>query len=385
MNNLRVAIFTGNYAHIRDGVSLTLNRLVEHLENQNIPVLIFGPTADSLALNPKGEFHQVPSVEMPGRPEYRISLYMPGPYIDRLNEFRPTIIHIASPDFLGLWALEYAIKHDIRAVSSYHTHFPNYLKYYRLESMERLLWKYLKWFYERCDRLFVPSRSMLDTLKSNNVTKGLDIWSRGVDTERFNPAHRSDSWRKSHGIDPGDVAILFLSRLVWEKDLHTVIEVSNNLLHNHKNVKILIAGDGPARKEMQRKLDKAVYTGFVKGKELYEVYANSDLFFFPSETETFGNVTLEALSSGVPAIVAKAVGSSSIVIDGINGYLVEPGNRERFTSSLSELVINTDRRKEMSVKAREGALKFKWEFVMNKLIDDYRELLGQKELSGTEN
>lgn len=379
MKNLRVAIFTGNYAHIRDGVSLTLNRLVAHLESQNIPVLVFGPSCDYPALRPKGEFMQIPSVALPLRTEYRISLYMPATYEDRLREFNPNIIHIASPDFLGIWALRYAKKHNIRVVSSYHTHFPNYLKYYKLNAFEPLVWKYLKWFYGSCDRLFVPSQSMLETLRQNDIKQGLEIWSRGVDTERFSPAHRSDEWRSRYDILKDDVVVLFLSRLVWEKDLGTVIEVGNHLLRKHDNVKILIGGEGPARREMQRRLPGAIFTGFVGGIDLYMVYANSDLFFFPSETETFGNVTLEALSSGVPAVVAKAVGSSSIVKDGENGFLVDPGNTAGFETCLTELITDGERRREMSVKARNWAMKFKWEKVMDKLVGDYITLLDERE------
>lgn len=379
MNNLRVAIFTGNYAHIRDGVSLTLNRLVSHLESENIPVLIFGPSCEYPALRPKGEFLQVPSVALPLRTEYRVSLYMPFTYEDRLREFNPTIIHIASPDFLGMWALRYAKRNGIRVVSSYHTHFPNYLKYYKLNAFEPLVWRYLKWFYGSCDRLFVPSQSMLETLRKNDIRKGLEIWSRGVDTERFSPAHRSDEWRSGYGIRADDVVVLFLSRLVWEKDLGTVIEVGNHLLQKYGNVKIMIGGEGPARKEMQRRLPGAIFTGFVGGIDLYQVYANSDLFFFPSETETFGNVTLEALSSGVPAVVAKAVGSSSIVKDGENGFLVEPGDTAGFEACLTSLITNDDRRREMSENARNWAMDFKWEKVMDKLVSDYRVLLENRE------
>ncbi|MFU8861109.1 MAG: glycosyltransferase family 4 protein [Cyclonatronaceae bacterium] len=375
MKNLRVAIFTGNYAHIRDGVSLTLNRLVAHLESQNIPVLIFGPSCDYPALRPKGEFLEIPSVALPLRTEYRISLYMPSTYEDRLKEFDPTIIHIASPDFLGMWALRYAKKHDIRVVSSYHTHFPNYLKYYKLNAFEPLVWKYLKWFYGSCDRLFVPSQSMLETLRKNDLKHGLEIWSRGVDTERFNPGHRSDDWRKTFGIRKEDVVVLFLSRLVWEKDLGTVIEVGNHLLRKYDHVRILIGGEGPARREMQRRLPGAIFTGFVGGIDLYRVYANSDLFFFPSETETFGNVTLEALSSGVPAVVAKAVGSSSIVKDGENGFLVEPGDVAGFETCLTKLITDGERRQKMAESARNWAMKFKWEKVMDKLVGDYQTLL----------
>jgi phosphatidylinositol alpha 1,6-mannosyltransferase len=380
MSDLRVAIFTGNYAHIQDGVSLTLNRLVNHLEGHGIPVIIFGPSCDYPALRAKGEFHQIPSVALPVRSEYRLSLYMPSVYEDRLKEFNPTLIHIASPDFLGLWGLRYARRNNIAAVSSYHTHFPNYLKYYRLQAFEPLLWKYLRWFYSKCDRLFVPSQSMLDTLRHMDVDNGLAIWSRGVDTDRFSPVHRSDEWRHNHGISSEDTSVLFLSRLVWEKDLGTVIEVCNHLINKHGNVKVIIAGDGPARKQMERRLPGAIFTGFVSGIDLYRVYANSDLFFFPSETETFGNVTLEALSSGVPAVVAKAVGSSSIVLDRKNGFLVEPGDRKGFEFCLSELISNPEHRHEMSRNARDWAMSFTWEKVMDRLVNDYRQVLDERKV-----
>ncbi|MEX2397800.1 MAG: glycosyltransferase, partial [Balneolales bacterium] len=164
MSGLRVAIFTGNYNHIQDGVSLTLNRLVRHLLNRGISVMVFGPTVENPPMAHEGDFVAVPSIAAFGRPEYRISTGFPKSVREKLDKFSPDLIHIATPDVLGYKALKYANAYDIPAVASYHTHFTSYLKYYRLSLAEPLVWKYLKWFYSKCRHLYVPSASMIKEL-----------------------------------------------------------------------------------------------------------------------------------------------------------------------------------------------------------------------------
>src|SRR5690554_6038172 len=173
MKELRVALFTGNYNHIRDGVSLTLNRLVKFLESQNIPVLVFGPTIKEPLLKHCGELVAMPSIPLPvsGRDEYRFTTSFPKSARERLAEFNPTIVHIATPDILGYKALKWAKKRNIKVVSSYHTHFTSYLEYYKLSMIEGFAWKYLRWFYNNCEHTYVPSQSMIDELGKHGIPK----------------------------------------------------------------------------------------------------------------------------------------------------------------------------------------------------------------------
>jgi glycosyltransferase involved in cell wall biosynthesis len=374
---LRVAIFTGNYNHIKDGVSLTLNRLVKYLEKQGVPVLVIGPTVDEPAIDHEGEFVPAPSMPMPGRPEYRVTVGFPDDIQQRLEEFEPTLIHLATPDLLGFRAMRYAQKKGIQIVASYHTHFTSYLKYYNLDMLEMLGWKYLKWFYSQCRHIYVPSPSMADELKEKGIDEGLRIWARGVDTQLFNPDQRSMKWRREQGFSDDDIVVSFVSRLVWEKGLQTFVDTIDRLQQNNDRIRALVVGDGPVRKELEYMLPQAHFTGFLEGDELARAYASSDVFLFPSDTETFGNVTLEALSSGVPAVVADATGSRSLVEPGINGCWAPPRKTKEFARCVEDIIADPDNYQKMRKAARQKALAYGWDTINGGLVEYYREALEQ--------
>jgi phosphatidylinositol alpha 1,6-mannosyltransferase len=372
---LRVAIFTGNYNHIKDGVSLTLNRLVKYLEEQGIAVLVVGPTIDDPVIDHQGEFVAAPSLPMPGRPEYRVTVGFPDEIQQRLEEFDPTIFHIATPDLLGFRAMRYAQAHDIQIVASYHTHFTSYLKYYNLDMLEMLGWKYLRWFYSQCKHIYVPSPSMADELKEAGIEGDLRIWARGVDTELFNPKYRNMDWRREQGFADDEKVVTFVSRLVWEKGLQTFVDTIKRLQAEDSNIRALVVGDGPVKKELEFMLPQAVFTGFLEGADLATAYASSDVFLFPSDTETFGNVTLEALSSGVPAVVADATGSRSLVEPGINGYWAPPRKTKEFAKGVQQILSDPDEYQQMSKAARQKALAYSWEKINGNLVEYYKEAL----------
>ncbi|MBN2733048.1 MAG: glycosyltransferase family 1 protein [Balneolaceae bacterium] len=375
MSELRVAIFTGNYNHIQDGVSLTLNRLVAYLEKQGVPVIVFGPTVDEPALDHEGEFVSVPSVPVPGRQEYRLTVGFPDSAQQRLYEFGPTLVHLATPDVLGFRAMRWAQQKQIQIVASYHTHFTSYLKYYNLELLEMLGWKYIDWFYSQCKHIYVPSPSIADELSKKDIEGGIRIWARGVDTELFNPDKRDKAWRRSKGFKEDDKVVTFVSRLVWEKNLQTFVDVANKL---GDRIKPMIVGDGPAKKELQHMLPQAYFTDFITGDELARAYASSDIFLFPSETETFGNVTLEAMSSGLPAVVADAPGSKSLVESGINGYLAPSRGTSEFAKCVQKIAEDDELREKMGKTARQKALAYSWDNVNSKLLENYREALNEQ-------
>lgn len=375
MSRFKVALFTGNYNHIRDGVSLTLNRMVKFMLENDIEFRIFGPTIDQPALEHEGTFIAVPSVSLPGRPEYRVSTSLSSEAKRNLLEFDPDLVHIATPDILGYKALRWAMDFDKPVVSSYHTHFTSYLKYYKLSFLEPLLWKYLNWFYGHCEQLYVPTPSMAEWLEEMGVVADLKIWSRGIDTDHFNPENRNEDWRNKHGFKPDDVVVSFVSRLVWEKNLKLYADVVNRLQKKYKNLKAMIVGDGPAGDELKQILPNAVYTGFLTGEDLASAYANSDIFFFPSDTETFGNVTLEAMASGLPCVVADAVGSKSLVDHGGNGYLAPVEKSDLFYSYIEKLVLNPDLRQKMANASLQKAGNYSWQNINGKLLSYYEQVL----------
>ncbi len=381
MKELRVALFTGNYNYMRDGASLTLNRLVKFLESQDIPVLVFAPHVDEPAFEHNGTMVGTPSIPMlvPGRDEYRIAYRFPESAKKKLEEFNPTIVHVATPDGLGTGALKWAEKNNVPRVTSYHTHFLSYASYYTLlQGPVTFFTKiFMKWFYKRFIHTYVPSQSMINELNEFGLEGEKRIWARGINLELFNPSKRDLEWRRSVGFKDDDIVVTFVSRLVWEKELNTYIESVKALQKKNSKVRALVVGDGPAQKEVEEKLPQAHFTGFVTGEELAKAYASSDVFLFPSHTETFGNVTLEAMASGLPCLVADAIGSKSLVNDGENGRWAEKQNTQDFIEKLDWIISDEERMKKMGEKSRELALNYEWDTINGGLVENYKDAIKQ--------
>lgn len=379
----RIAVFAGAYNHIADGVALTLNHLVDYLERGNVPVRVFAPTVDDPALDHAGTLIPVPSFPFPGRPEYRCSLGLTPSVREELEAFDPTLVQISTPDFLGLRALYYARSADIPVAGTYHTHFASYLKYYNLEMLEPMVWGYLRHFYGQCDHVYVPTTAMMEVLRDHGIDDGLRLWQRGVDIDRFNPCHHSPSWRRAHGIDEEDVVVAFVSRLVWEKGLDTYAEVVERLERQDVPHRSLIVGDGPAREELEARLPNTVFAGFLRGEELARAYASSDVFLFPSDTETFGKVTLEAMASGLPTVCADAVGSRDLVQDETSGFLCPPDDVDVFTERVRRLVLDPLLRRQTGTAAFDRAQDFARDQILAQVVRHYDELVTPTGVPGT--
>ncbi|WP_228702775.1 glycosyltransferase family 4 protein [Salisaeta longa] len=374
----RVALFAGAYNHIADGVSLTLNRLVDYLERHGTEVRVFAPTSSNPQITDHaGTLVPVRSVRLPGRSDYRLSLGITPSVRDALQDFAPTLFHVATPDLLGRHALHLADAWNVPVVGSYHTHFSSYLKYYHLNLLEDALWGYLRRFYERCEAVYVPSTAMMNILRSHGITNNLKLWQRGVDTDRFTPQKRSMEWRRSHGFGDDEVVVTFVSRLVLEKGLDVYADVIERLEQRGISHRSLIVGDGPAREALEERLDNTVFTGYLEGDALATAYASSDVFLFPSDTETFGNVTLEAMASGVPTVCANAVGSRDLVKDGTTGRLCTPGDVDAFTEAVARLAVDDDLRMRYGAAAHERAQEFRWDAILGLMDAYYDEVLGR--------
>lgn len=372
---LRLAIFTGNYCSVEDGVAMTLKRLVEYLEGRGHSVLVVAPGLES-GTNGHGEsLVPIPSLPAPGRPEYRMALGLTPSARKRIDEFRPTLFHIATPDFLGLGALRLGRKRGIPVVGSFHTHFASYLRYYELDMFREPLWKYLRYFYQRCEQVYVPSRSMMKVLRDRDVGEDLRLWDRGVDSEFFNPRHRSSAWRQSHSIADDEVVVTFVGRLAREKGLKTLVEVIRRLEANGVPHRSMVIGDGPERGWLTTQLRRTVFTGYLTGGELARGFAASDVFLFPSDTETFGNVTLQAMASGLPTVCANATGSDALVQHGTTGFLAEPTNTEQFLDYTTRLVANPGLRTQMARAALRRSQQYAWPTSQARLESYYRELV----------
>jgi glycosyltransferase involved in cell wall biosynthesis len=378
---LRVALITSSYNYIKDGVALTLNRLVEYLEAHGVEVLVFAPTMATPAFAHAGTIVSVPSIALPARQEYRLALGMPRSARRRLKEFGPDIIHIAVPDLLGYRALRLAQQWNIPAVASYHTRYETYLKHYwYIAALTGLVSRYLRWFYATCREVYVPSLSMAETLRADGMKDNFRLWPRGIDAVRFNPAKRSSEWRARHGIGVSELVILHVSRLVREKRIDVIVETARRIQAAGIAHKLVIVGDGPGRAALEKTLPRAIFTGFLDGESLATAYASSDIFLFPSETESFGNVTLEAMASGLPCVCADATGSRSLVAAGLTGLLARPGCVGQFADHIATLAGDSALRRDMGANARARSLDFRWDETMARILGYYEALSGK---SGT--
>ena len=387
----RIALFTGAYNYISDGVTLTLNRLVTYLERHGAETLIFSPTTKSPPpIKHAGTLVSVPSIPFPGRADYRLAIGLPRKARARLKAFDPDLIHIATPDYMGSKALLWARAQDVPVVTSFHTHFGAYMKYfvsyhkyYRMDLLESTAWRYGRWFYPQCEHIYVPTLSIADELRSRGISNGLRLWPRGVDTSFFNPSKRSSGWRQTLGIKDDEVVVTFVSRLVWEKGLHVFADVVEALEKRGLRHRSMIVGDGPARAKLEERLPNTLFTGHLRGEALARAYASADVFLFPSDTETFGNVTLEAMASGLPTVCADAPGSNALVNDGETGFLAQPGDAAGFLEAVERLVTDPALRREMGRQALARARTYEWEEAMARIASYYEEIFQPQSVADT--
>ena len=371
---LRVVLTTGNYNYIKDGVSLTLNRLVGWLERNGVEVLVIAPVAEEAAMEHQGRLLPVPSFAIPTRKEYRIGRRLTAQLKDEIVRFKPDLFHIAVPDITGHSALNFAEKLRVPVVSSFHTRFDEYLQYYHLRFLEPWFHKKLRAFYARCQHLYVPSASMMAELAAQDIADNMRLWTRGVDHDRFDPARRSQEWRRARGIADDDVVIAYAGRLVAEKNMAVMARVFAGLKARGVAHRTLLLGDGPEAGWMRKALPETVFAGFLHGDELATGYASSDIFFFPSITETFGNVTLEAMASGLPSVTADATGSRSLVREGETGFLVPVDREDQMIERLVQLLSDGQMRKKFGARAREIAIcEHEWDGIFARLLSDYQD------------
>lgn len=373
---LRIALFTGNYDLVVDGVSLTLNRLVSFLRRAGHDVLVFAPAKDHSDPAQTEPLVRVSSVPILGREEYRLA--RPLRHRDRqaLESFDPQIVHLATPDPLGACAMLWARARATPVVATYHTHFPAYLPYYHLGFLETAVQYYLRWFYNRCTEVYVPTPALVRRLRAIGVQSVLRPWGRGVDTNLFNPSRRSNLWRQLHGVSPDQVLVTFVGRLVREKGIRTFAQTLQRLQNRKLPVRGMIVGDGPMRSELERMLPECTFTGFLEGEELARAYASSDIFLYPSDSEAFGNVITEAMASGLPVVAAAFSGSSSHVVAERTGFLSEPRNVDDFVSRTVPLIQQPLLRERFGRAARSRASSYCWDSILSTMLTYYFAVLG---------
>lgn len=374
---MKIALFTDTYLPQINGVTNTLNKLISYYEAFNIEYKIFAPEYDTKQTSKNIE--RFYSMKFFLYPESRITL----PNLMRLNqslmEFQPDLIHLTTEWGMGLTGLLYAKKHGIPTVSIYTTNFSQYTNYYKINFLEQMIWNYMRWFHTQNDITLCPSYATKNLLEEQGISN-TDIFSRGIDTEDFHPMYRNHNLRESLGIDNKTV-FLYVGRISVEKDLDILNESYHALQETYKGqTALVITGDGPYLKKcMSLFPSDTIFTGYKKGRELAELYASSDIFICPSSTETFGNVVLEAMASGLPVIGANSGGVGEIIKQGNTGLKFTPRNPKALLECMETLMFDMELRNLLIENGRNYSINLSWNKIFNGLIDIYRNILLKRE------
>lgn len=368
---MRIAYFTESlYPHV-DGVSRTLARLFSSLEKRREDFLIFSPFVPDRSVAWAPRVRRVRNVRFPLYTDYRVSIPPPGRAARReLATFSPELVHVVSPTPMALWAQRWARRRGIPVVASFHTNFVSYFRYYGVPWLETGGWRALRAFYARCEKIYVPSWSMIRELEAQGI-EHVELWSRGIDLARFAPNHRDATLRERIGAAEGAPLVLLVSRLVKEKDLADLVAMERILRTRGVGFRLALVGDGPMREELESSLPDARFAGHCSGQELARWYASADVFVFPSTTETLGNVVLEALASGLPSVVSDRGGPQDLIRHGENGFVVPANSPEELADRVEALIRDPHLRSRMSHAARASAVERDWEEINGALLQSY--------------
>ncbi len=353
---VRMAHFTDTYYDV-NGVALTLQRQVAvALKNNKQLTLITCDEKDRADVNGVAHFKPVGVFDMPAYNGLR--LFYP-PFLDMLNYCHGmdfTHIHTATPGPIGLAALAISriLKRPI--IGTYHTAFPQYAQYLTGDAMiEDLTWKYTLWYYNQLDWIYVSSKnSKLELTEKGIKPSKIRVIERGIDITSFHPSKRNGLMAERYGIGEG-VTALYVGRVSREKNLAVLVAAFKNVCRSLSNIRLLVVGDGPYREDMSRELADypCFFTGYLSGEDLHAAYAAADFFVFPSTTDTFGNVVMEAQASGLPVIVTDQGGPVENMIPGTTGLAVKGDDRLALVAAMTTLYTDETRRIEMGKAARE--------------------------------
>lgn len=366
---MRIALFSDTYLPQVNGVSRTLARLVAHLRSRGDEVALVSPRIDGN----EAAVHvhiELPSFPLPKYPELRLGLPMSRSLAKALTEFAPDVVHVATEFTAGWLGVNWAEANAVPLVSSFHTDYPAYLAGYGFAGLERAAWNYLRSFHEHAARTFCPSHATLAQLRAQGFHDRLAVWSRGVDATLFSPQRRCARVRAE--LAPGaERILLYVGRVAPEKRIDVAIDAYARIrARSDVPTALVVVGDGPATAAL-RGAPAVRFTGYLHGDALADAYAAADVFLFPSDTETFGNVVLEAMASGLPVVCADRGGVTDSVRPGCNGLLAAAGDAGAFADATLRILEDDALRSVMAGAARSDAEARSWSAILDGLRAEY--------------
>jgi glycosyltransferase involved in cell wall biosynthesis len=370
---LRVAVVTETYPPEVNGVALTVARLVEGLRDRGHSLQLVRPRRGSsdTAQNDAGVRELLlPGVAIPRYRELRMGMPAAARLRQAWSESRPDLVHIATEGPLGWSALRAARSLGLPVTSDFRTNFHAYSAHYGIGWLRVAIVAYLRWFHNCADCTMVPTHALERELGAAGFRR-IVVIGRGVDTQRFDPRHRSAQLRAGWGADDEDVVMLYVGRLAAEKNIEVLLAAHAAMRDgrgaDRPRVRLVMVGDGPLRAELERRCPDVVFAGQRTGLELSRHYASADLFLFPSLTETWGNVTPEALASGLPVLAFDAAAAAQLVESGRNGVLVPPGDAAAFVRAAAALAHEPAMVRRMGEAARCSALGLGWDDIVREV------------------
>ena len=371
---MRVVYFTESLLPHVDGVSRTLAQLFGFLERRCVEFRVYSPFVPGPEVSWSGRVRPVKFVRFPLYPDYRVSLPLGRGIARELREWGPDLVHLVSPTPMARSAQRWAEKNGVPTVSSFHTHFVSYFRYYGVPALEPFGWRMLRRFYARDRKVYAPSHSIIAELAEQGIGN-TELWSRGIDVARFSPDHRDAELRRMAGAEEGVPIVLMVSRLVKEKDMADLVRMDRILRQRGNRYRLVLVGDGPMRGELERDLPDAFFAGHQSGEGLARWYASGDAFVFPSTTETFGNVVVEAQASGLPTVVVNRGGPPDLVQPGRTGFIARPNDPEDLALAVEKLLRDPEGRARMGAQARAAAAERDWAAINGRLLESYARVI----------
>lgn len=372
---MRIALFTETFLPKTDGIVNTLCYLLEHLARRGHTALLFAPVGGPSSYRGTAVIG-LPAVPFPLYPELKLV----PPTVDVkewLAAFSPDLIHVFNPVSLGVAGLRHAREMAIPVAASYQTDLPGFAARWRAGFVSELLWSFLRWVHDQAEINFCPSQFTLRELASRGF-RNLRVWGRGVDAERFHPRHASTTWRvRLSGGKPDAPLIITVGRLAPEKRIAMLRPLAKAL----PQVRLAIVGDGPAREALEHQFANTptVFTGYLRGADLAAAYASADIFVLTGANETFGNVVLEAMASGLPVVVPNTGGPLDHVRHGVNGLLYDAEDSEALIAQVARLVDDPPVALRLGAAGRAYAETQSWESVLDGLIADWQTIVRQRQ------
>lgn len=375
LRRLRVGIVTETYGPEVNGVAMTVGRLVDGLLARGHSVQLIRPRQ-----HPRDDPHRDGALEVwpvagaaiPFYRDLRIGFPADRLLLERWRQTPPDVVHIVTEGPLGHSALAMARRLRLRVFSGFHTNFHAYSRHYGMGLLARPIVAYLRRFHNRTDCTLVPTEELATELRTLGFHR-LRVLARGVDTRLFDPAHRDPALRRSWGANPTDPVALYVGRLAAEKNLQLVLAAYRKLRAIRPATRLVLVGDGPLAARLQARHPEIVFPGMRIGADLATHYASADLFLFPSLTETFGNVTLEAMASGLAVVAFDYAAAHRHIVHGQSGLLAPRGDPAAFIEAASQLASDLALRRTLGQSARQAVLAFDWEHICQRLEQWYLE------------